>query len=70
MNQADLTGGHPHEAPAWGRQSATENQREVYRRFLRELLPGLCPALIAYRDTIAATGQQGVAFASTRPPDP
>lgn len=45
---ATLTGGHPWDAPAWGREVATQNQREVYRRFCRFTLPQLQDALLEY----------------------
>lgn len=47
-----LTGGHPWDAPAWGREAPTENQREVYRRFRRFNLPQLQDALLDYGSTL------------------
>lgn len=45
---AELTGGHPFEAPAWGNGDASPSEREVYRRYLRTHLPEVREALLAY----------------------
>lgn len=45
---AHLTGGHPYEAPAWGSRDASANKREVYRRYIRDVLPDVRDAALAY----------------------
>ena len=55
---AELTGGHVHEAPCWGRAGPSEAQKEVFRRFRRDVLPKVRASVTQYGELLVAPGAE------------